>query len=288
LAEVSVPLGKSNWVRGRADEPNVSLINRFFEDNPTNTDEQVGLIERPALISYLEAGDGPGRRLYRQAGFSNGDLFHVSGTELYKHHMEPTRTVTTTQIAGLIDGVDLTVPDMAATADYLFIADGFSLQYTDGTSALATIATPDDIPIISLDVFNEYVLCVQNDSDRFYWIQPGATIIDPLDFATAERFPDKVFQVRVVGDEFWLLGESSIEVWRATGDGDAPFQRIEGRAFNFGIFDGTAVRMPDTSVITIAQDGTAYQIAGNPNRIGNPAVAEKLRTAILDAKDAGF
>jgi hypothetical protein len=205
-----------------------------------------------------------------------------------KHHMETTRTVTTTHITGLIDGVDVTVPDMAATPSYLWIADGFSLQYTDGTTALAPIATPDGIPIISLDVFNEYVLCVQNDSDRFYWIQPGAVIIDPLDFATAERFPDKVFQVRVVGDEFWLLGESSIEVWRATGDGDAPFQRIDGRAFNFGIFDGTAVRMPDTSVLCVAGDGTAYQIAGNPTPIGNPAIAEKTRNAILDAKERGY
>ena len=286
--EVAVQLGVGSWVRNRADEPSVQLQNRFFEANPTNTDEQVGLIERPALIHYLEAGDGPGRRLYRQPGFSTGDLFHVSGTELYKHHMNVNRTVTTTQIAGLIDGVDLTVPDMAATQDYLFIADGFSLQYTDGTSALASIPTPDDIPIISLDVFNGYVLCVQNDSDKFYWIQPGALVIDPLDFATAERFPDKVFQVRVVGDEFWLLGESSIEVWRATGDGDAPFQRIDGRAFNFGIFDGTAVRMTDTSVICVAQDGTPYQISGVPSEIGNPSIAERTRNAIFDAKEAGF
>lgn len=286
--EVSVPLGTGSWVRTRAGDPAISLINRFYEFNPTNTDEQVGLIERPALISYLSAGDGPGRRLFTQPGFSNGDLFHVSGTELYKHHMNSSRTVTTTQITGLIDGVDLTVPDMAATPQYLFIADGYTLQYTDGTSALTSIATPDNIPIISLDVFNEYVLCVQSNSDRFYWIQPGATTINALDFATAERFPDKVFQVRVVGDEFWLLGESSIEVWRATGDGSAPFQRIEGRAFNFGIFDGTATRMPDTSVCCIADDGTAYQISGRPTRISNPSVAERTRDAILDAKIAGF
>jgi len=282
--EVSVQLGAGSWVRNRADEPSFNLINRFFEENPTNTDEQVALIERPALIDFLEAGDGPGRRLFHQPGFSSGDLFHVSGTELYKHHMnQATRTVTTTQISGLIDGVGTTNPDMAATTDYLFIADGFTLQYTDGTSALAAIPTPDSIPIISIDVFNGYILCVQNNSDKFYWIQPGAVVIDPLDFASAERFPDKILQVRVVGDEFWLLGEKSIEVWRATGDGDAPFQRIEGRAFNFGIFDGTAVRMKDTSVICVADDGTVFNIAGVPIPISNPSVAERTRDAILAA-----
>lgn len=286
--ELSVPLGHGDWTRVRADEPSIAVENRFFEQNPVNGDEQVALIERPALIGYLEAGDGPGRRLFNQPGFSNGDLFHISGAELYKHHMESTRTVTTTQISGVIDGVDITVPDMAATPDYLFIADGYALQYTDGTAALASIATPDGIPIISLDVFNGYVLCVQNDSDRFYWIQPGAIVIDPLDFATAERLPDKVFQVRVVGDEFWLLGESSIEVWRATGDELAPFQRIEGRAFNFGIFDGTAVRMSNTSVIVVADDGTVQEIAGVPQPISDPSVAERTRNAILAAKEAGF
>jgi hypothetical protein len=278
---ISVQLGKSAWRRNRADEPEFGLINRFFEINPTNTDEQVALIERPALVELLEAGEGPGRRLFHQPGFADGALFHVSGFDLFKHVMAPNRTITTTQITGTVDGEGS--PDLAATRSELWIADGYTLQYTDGTAALSTCATPDGIPMISLDVFNEYVLCVQNNSDRFYWINPGETTIDPLNFATAERFPDQILQVRTVGDEFWLLGEKSIEVWRATGDGDAPFQRIEGRAFNFGIFGGTAVRMTDTSVIVVSDDGRVYNIAGSPNSISNPAVAERIRNAIFVA-----
>lgn len=276
---ISVPLGRGSWVRSRADEPNITVTNRYFENNPTNLEEGVALIERPALVELLEVGDGPGRRLFNQPGFSDGDLFHVSGAQFWKHHMNTDRTITSTHITGSISGDGY--PDIAATRQYLWITDGSNLQYTDGTAALTTIVTPDDIPIISLDVFNDYVLCVQAESDRFYWIQPEAIVIDPLDFATAERFPDKILQVRVVGDEFWLLGEKSIEVWRATGDGDAPFQRIDGRAFNFGIFSGTAVRMKDTSVICISDDGTAYNIAGVPNRISDPSIAETARNAIL-------
>jgi hypothetical protein len=283
--EVEVPLGRGQWIRNRADEPAVYVKNRFFEDNPTNTENQVALIERPALVFLTEAGVGPCRRLYHEPGFSNDDLFHVSGQQLFKHHMNINRVITTTQIPGLIDGKDDEAPDMAATDQYLWITDGSSLQYTDGTSALVSVPTPDDIPFVSLDVFNGYVLCVQDNSDKFYWIQPGATTVDPLDFASAERFPDKIFQVRVVGDEFWLLGEKSIEVWRATGDGDAPFQRIEGRAFNFGIWSGTAVRCADTSVLCVSDTGTAYNIAGTPSPVSNPAVANVLRDAILSAKE---
>lgn len=262
------------------------VINRFFESNPTNTKEQVALIERPALIPFLNAGVGPGRRLYRQAGFSTGDLFHVSGNDLYKHHMDvPTWTVATTHIAGTVAGTG--APDMVATRERLWITDGVQLQYTDGVAALAAIVTPGGVAFSSIDVFDEYVLCAQAGSDQFYWIQPGAITINALDFATAERFPDKILQVRVVGDEFWLLGEKSIEVWRATGDGTAPFQRIEGRAFNFGVFGGTSVRLKDTSVITVGDDGTVFNIAGVPTPISSPAIAEQTRNAILTARKAG-
>jgi hypothetical protein len=275
---VSIPLGRGSWVRRRGDEPAVEVVNRFFEENPTNTKEGAALIERPALVELLAEGPGPGRRIFTEPGFAEGALFHVSGDELWKYEMEPNRSITATQISGFVDGEG--APDITATDQYLWITDGYELQYTDGTAALSAIVTPDTLPIVSVDVFNGYVLCVQSESDRFYWIQPGAIVIDPLDFATAERFPDKINQVRVVGDEFWLLGDKSIEVWRATGDGDAPFQRIEGRAYNFGIVGGSAVRLKNTSVITVAHDGTVMQIAGVALPISNPSIAERTRNGI--------
>ncbi len=282
---VNIPLGKSTWLRNRADEPNIGLVNRFFEANPTNTEDQVALIERPALVEFLDVGPGPGRRLFRQLGFSDGDLFHVSGDELWKHHMTDARTVTSTQISGFIDGTGS--PDICATDTYLWITDGVDLQYTNGTAALAAVATPDTIPFVSLDVFNGYVLCVQADSDRFYWIEPGDNVIDPLNFATAERTPDHVLQVRTVGDEFWLLGEKTVEVWRATGDGDAPFQRIEGRLFDKGIWGGTAVRIKE-SVVVAGEDGMMYDVSGQPRPISDPSIAERVRNAIKNAIDAGL
>lgn len=284
MVMISLPIGRNSHVRNRAEEAPIHLINMFFEENPANLEEQAALIERPALVELLEVGEGISRRLYTEPGFSNGDLFHVVGEDLYKHHREDDSSITSTQITGTIGNYPYS-PDIAATDTYLWITDGIQLQYTDGASALVAIDQPDDIPFVSLDVFNGFVLCVQANSDRFYWIQPSATEIDPLDFATAERFPDKILQVRVVGDEFWLLGEKSIEVWRATGDGDAPFQRIEGRAFNFGIFGGTGVRLKDTSVTLLAADGTAISVAGTPTNIGNPSVAERTRNAIKNSID---
>jgi hypothetical protein len=283
--EIKVPLGITQWVRKRADEPATPLFNRFYEDNPTNTDDQVGFIERPALVQLLNVGDGNlGRRLFRQKGFAGGDIFHVAGFNLYRHNLNQFRVITTTQITGIIQGTG--APDMCATNGYLFITDGTTLQYTNGTAALAAVDTSllaGGIAFSSVDVFNGYVIAVVAGSDRFYWLQPGSLQFQALDFATAEHFPDKILQVRVVGDELWMLGERSIEVWRATGTGAAPFERIEGRSYNFGIFDGTAVRMKDTSVVVIASDGTVFNIRGTPKEVSTPAIAEKMRNAILAA-----
>lgn len=288
--EVNVPLGITQWVRKRADEPAVPLINRFYEANPANTKDQTALIERPALVQLLNVGDGNnGRRIFRQKGFANGDVFHVAGFNLYRHSMNQFRAITTTQITGIVQGtggLPVGNPDMCATNGYLFIADGTTLQYTNGTAALASVdisLLAGGIAFSSVDVFNGYVLAAVSGSDRFYWLQPGSLQFQALDFATAEHFPDKILQIRVVGDEFWLLGEKSIEVWRATGTGSAPFQRSEGRAFNFGIYDGTGVRMKDTSVVVVADDGTVFDIRGTPKEVSTPAIAEKMRTAILAA-----
>jgi hypothetical protein len=280
---VGVPLGIRSHVRNRADEPPVALINRFFEKNPINQVEQVALIERPALVEFLDAGPGPGRRLFNQPGFSDGDLFHVSGNELWNHHMEADRTVTSAQVPGFVDGEGS--PDIAATDEYLWITDGFELQYTDGTAALIPIVTPDAKPMISLDVFNLFVICVQNQSDRFYWIEPGDVTIDPLNFATAERTPDWILQVRTVGDAFWLLGQKTTEIWRATGDPLAPFQRIEGRLFDRGIWGGTAVRVKD-SVMVVGEDGMTYDVSGGPQPVSDPSIAERMRNAIQAAREA--
>jgi hypothetical protein len=56
MAMIPVPLAPSTWSRLRADEPVGHLLNRFYEQNPANQVEQVALIERPALVEFLEAG----------------------------------------------------------------------------------------------------------------------------------------------------------------------------------------------------------------------------------------
>lgn len=152
-----------------------------------------------------------------------------------------------------------------------------------GSPSVTTVQTPDDIGVISLGYIASYVVVVpaQNEgvNGQFYWIQPGETTIDPLDFATAERAPDPIFQVRVFVDQFWLPGANTTEVWYFTGNFDSPVARLQGVTFDRGTWEGTAVQVKESMIIVDA-DGGVFQIAGGLKRISRPDIEERIRVAI--------
>jgi len=113
----------------------------------------------------------------------------------------------------------------------------------------------------------------------FYWIEPGDLTIDPLNFATAERSPDPVWEVVVVGDQFWLPGASTNEIWYPSGDALAPFLRQQGRLFDTGVWEGTILRVKD-EVMAVGSDGTVYRIGAGPQPVSTPGIAQRIREAI--------
>jgi hypothetical protein len=168
---------------------------------------------------------------------------------------------------------------------------GANLAWTGGGAlaggvggSVTVVATPDDVGIFDVVTIASYVICIPVQVDefigRFYWIEPGEITIDPLDFATAESYPDRVMGVRRFGDQFWLPGERSTEVWYATGDPSAPMQRLQGVVFDRGTWEGTAVAIKET-LIVVDGDGGVFAIRGGaPQRVSTPGIEEQIRKAI--------
>jgi hypothetical protein len=145
-----------------------------------------------------------------------------------------------------------------------------------GEHKLQPCSVPDNARILGLASLASHVICVESRSRRFFWLRPGEVDIDPLDFSSAESEPDEIVDVVSVGDQFWLFGQSSSEVWYASGQSDQPFMRAQGRAFSQGIVPGTAALVQD-AVMVVGQDKVAYSIAGAPNRVSHHGIEEKLR-----------
>jgi len=168
---------------------------------------------------------------------------------------------------------------------------GANLQWGAGTlqgggaEQLSQVTVPDDAGAISVSYINSFVIVVPVQRDdigstgRFYWIEPGERIINPLNFANAERSPDKINQVITYGDMFWLFGDNTTEPWVTTGQPQAPMQRFQGILFDRGAWDGTAVKVRD-SMIVVDEEGGAFIINNGQRRISNPAIEERIRKAI--------
>lgn len=152
-----------------------------------------------------------------------------------------------------------------------------------GTPSVTTVKTPDDIGVISLGYIASYVVAIPAQGNgingRFWWINPGETTIDPLDYATAERSPDPVYSVIVFGDQFWLPGQSTTEVWYFTGNFLSPVLRLQGVTFDRGSWEGAAVQVKE-SMIIVDDDGGVFQISGGLKRISDPSIEERIRVAI--------
>ncbi|NJL70946.1 MAG: hypothetical protein HC888_04675, partial [Candidatus Competibacteraceae bacterium] len=114
----ALPLGVGAYDRSVAREPEIKLINRYFESNPTNLVDGVALLSRPGTSKLADIGVGRVRALFAQEGTFDGDLFVVSGSRMYRY----TKAGETIPITGALEITgDVSV---AATATHLFIADG--------------------------------------------------------------------------------------------------------------------------------------------------------------------
>lgn len=254
------------------------LRNYFFEVAPTNIEDQVSLISRPRQKMFASAGLGPMRGLYRKGGVLadqalSGAIIALSGTSLYR---VPQTGVGASVYIGEVDGTLRMTAEGNSAA--VVLCCGASLWRTDGT-VLTQITLPPGLSASAVDYLSgRFLVC--SDLGRFYWTPVGGLTINALDYATAESQPDVLLTLKVIGDELWLFGRLSIEVWQPTGDADLPYQRITGRIFGIGITGRETCQKlnygGEDTVLWVGTDRRAYQTKPNPVRISDHGLEEKL------------
>lgn len=152
--------------------------------------------------------------------------------------------------------------------------------------ALSGIQTPDDVAFVSLAVLRGFVLCLVSNSQRVYFIRPGETVIDPLDFFEAESIPDHGVSLRTIGDLVWVFGEQSSDAFYLSGAQDVPFSLFQGRSFSRGIVEGTDAVLDDT-VVVVGDDYVVYAVTpGGYQRISNHGIENLIRLALNIERDS--
>lgn len=80
-----VPLAASDWRRTTAEEAEIKVQNRFFEQNPTNLEEGSSLIIRPGFRRFTNISGVTGIfSQYYQDGLFDGDFFAISAGDVHR------------------------------------------------------------------------------------------------------------------------------------------------------------------------------------------------------------
>lgn len=266
---MKLPLAIGAYRRASAFTPEVESLNVYLEEDKSGVSPDGFMrVQRPGLTLFGTM-PGPSRALFRQDGVLGGVLFGIAGSSLYSGAGMATLIGDTGSATGYAT--------MCASKFGLFTLSGGVLKFWNG-AVYTAIPVPVGFVAVDIDTINGFVI-VAMASGRYYWIQPGATVIAALDFATAESSPDGLVAVRRVGNEFWLFGGVSIEPWQPTGGADAPFQLATGRVYSRGCASAASVRRFDNSVIWVGEDGNVYRGDSTPVKISDHGVDERVRLA---------
>lgn len=259
---MKLPIGLSAYSRADGRLASIRLMNLFVEQAPTSPGGTV-LIARPGLVEYADRAN---RGLYREDGVFDGDLFEVSGTDLYRAGVN----------LGGVGGADDRA-EFAYTVDGLFILSGGIVWQYDGFDLYAT-DFPDAAVVTSICQIDNILIGVRSDTGTMYFRLPGDTTWGALDFFSAERRPDYVLAARILGDTLYAFGSATIELFAPTGDAAVPFQRIGGASINRGVKDRDSICQMDNTLFFVGEDDIAYRLTdGSPQRISDHGIEERIK-----------
>lgn len=269
-----LPIAQSFYER--TDSPTLPLVNMFYEQNPTNQDDQFSAISRPGIGLFFHLPQGPVRGMLSPGGLFGPTLVYaVSGSQLYS-----TDGSTGLPLGGVSGGDPVR---MVVGGTYMvFNAGGVLYSYQTGGTVPAPVALPLPNPVISANYLAGYFLVIQENSQRIYFSAINVPTFDPLDFFSAESSPDFMYAMEVYGDELCLLAPNSVEFQASTGDPDLPFQRIPGRTFSMGVLGKNASTTTPEGIVFIGRDHRVYRVSGAPIVISNPAVEQRLQELAND------
>jgi hypothetical protein len=254
---MKTPILGSAYVARSVNAADNRMVNLFPEIVPEGGKEPAFLQRAPGLTRLATLGTGPIRGMWQFGNYG----YAVSGNTLFQINSAwnaiPKGTVLGSGPVSMADnGTQLFVAANPEGYIYNVVTDTFQ-QITD----------PDFPGAVSVGYIDGYFVFNEPNSQKI-WVTAllEGTIIDPLEFASAEGSPDGVVAVFVDHREVWVFGTNSTEVWYDAGLLDFPLTRIQGAYNELGCAAPYSVAKMDNQVYWLGKDargqGIVYRAAG--------------------------
>ena len=168
----------------------------------------------------------------------------------------------------------------------LVIVDGLNgYVLVLATNVFSTISAPGFYGSATVGFIGNYFTFIRPGTQQFEISAINdATVVNALDFASAEQLPDNLVGQLVDHGEVWLFGELSTEIWAVTGAVDFPLAKRLGVSIEVGLAARYSAKKVDSGVFWIGKDsngsGIVYRNSGyQPLRISTRAVEEALQAS---------
>lgn len=269
--------------------PPITQTNMLAEKTSTQLESPIALIPRPGLTAFATVGDGPIRHMNRKSGLFNEAAVVVSREKVFllsANAIATQQTGTLSTTAGHVQiamGRDSNGDSLARIADgaRLYLVSGGTVTAENFPSAIETAGAD------SVAYLRQFWFAVKSGTAQVYYLVPGDTVWNALDFATAEYQPDPIICIAVLGEQIFLLGAASTEVWALTGSTSPALAPYGGLAWNIGCLSrDSAVNVRD-SLIWVTDTCDVVQTFGStPQVISTPGISEQIRQSDADQIDA--
>lgn len=196
-------------------------------------DELGALNKRPGSTEFVDSGLGAGKVCCGNFWWEQKKIaISVIDGVVYKISY-PSGLPTITNLAGVALN-PATPASFATDGNYLFIANGGKIAYTDGSTAPAFISDADaPINVSHVACLDGYLIANKADSNQWYWANLETPLNwSALNFASGAGNADYNDALHVAWREIYLFGKTSIEVWE--NDGSTPFSRVPGGYIEHG------------------------------------------------------
>lgn len=244
-------------------------INLYPELAGPNSKTVAALIGTPGLALWASLPSGRVRGLIR---FTAEIAVAVVGTGVYKVLTDGTYS----QIGTVL--YFATPVSMASNGTVVMLVDGTNGYAVDPVAGSTTQIINGAFTGADVVYFVDgYFVFNKPGTGQFQITNLYSTVIDPLDFATAEGSPDLLVTLIVDHREVWLLGENSTEVYFNSGNANFPFERIQGAFIEQGCAAKFSAAKMDNSMFWLSADdrgqGMVMRVVGyHPQRVSDHAL----------------
>lgn len=253
--------------------PDLILLNMFAETTPTNLETGYALIGRPGTETFVTLPSPLIRGFFQKTGVFGGDSFFVAGTVVYR----VTSSGAVSALSGTVPGtarVRMAGNDLAGDSAIRIVnGDGVYLIEGDGTE-VALEETPDDIGFSDIATLRSHWFGVSTDTQQIYYRTPAGVAWEALDFTSAEKEPDPLVGLGVIGESVIALGTVTVEEMRLADT--VILAPVVGSSFNIGCKARDSIVNVGESLMFVGDDNIVYRYDTFPRPISDHALSEQI------------